>query len=180
MIPALRCSRNVLGCVRAGIGKYKRSFAEAHIQSRLGISYEEFQEHGSSSFPEDICRELSWEIKNHYSQAELIVTGFVGNAPIIVKVSGDSAWECDSFAVIGSGTGIAEASLYHRDQSFFTKLDRSIYQVYEAKRLAEKAPSVGRMTVLYAVAPGEMRAMYVEGFRGSEARRVTPQGYQPW
>ena len=156
---------DVLVCVRNGIGEYKRLFADAHIKSRLGISYEEFQRHGSSSFPKDVYNEVSWEVKNHYSQTELIIAGYVGGAPMIVKVTADSAWECDDFAVIGSGTGIGEASLFQRSQSFSTSLDKSIYQVYEAKRLAEKAPSVGKNTMLFVVSPGEIQAMYAEGFQ---------------
>src|SRR5207249_4514755 len=107
-----------------------------------------------SSLPDDLYREIFWEIKTHYSQAELIVAGFVGDAPLIVKVASDSVWECDDFADVGSGTGIGEASLFHREQNFLHPLELTLYHVYEAKRLAEKAPSVGKRTKLFVARSG--------------------------
>src|SRR5207302_1582890 len=84
-----------------------------------------------SSLPDDLYREIFWEIKTHYSQAELI-----------------------DFAVVGSGTGIGEASLFHREQNFLHPLELTLYHVYEAKRLAEQAPSVGKRTKLFVARSG--------------------------
>jgi hypothetical protein len=117
---------NILQAVRNGVGNYKRSFAESHIRSRLGISYEEFMNAGKVFLAEDIHREICWEIKNRYSQAELIVAGFLpAGYPVILKVSGDSVIECDDFAVIGSGTSIAEATLFQRSKNM--QLPRDCY-----------------------------------------------------
>jgi len=73
--------------------------------------------------------------------------------PVIFKISGDTAWSCEHFGVIGSGTDIGESSLYYREQSMAHPINRTIYQVYEAKRLGEKAPGVGKKTNLLLVRP---------------------------
>jgi len=117
---------DVLGIIRRAIGYYKEGLAEAHIHGRLGISYQEFRLRGKSELPDELYRDLCSEIKNHYSDAELIIAGFIDRKPNIFKVSGDTVWSCDSFAVIGSGTLIAEASLFHRQQSFMNGKDRTL------------------------------------------------------
>jgi len=156
---------DVLSIIRRAIGYYKEGFAEAHIQGRLGISYQEFRLRGKSELPDELYRDLLSEIRNHYSDAELIITGFIDGKPNIFKVSGDSVWSCDSFAVIGSGTLIAEASLFHRQQSFMNGRDRTLYCVFEAKRLAEKAPGVGKVTQIFVVRPDHTLEMVQgEGF----------------
>jgi hypothetical protein len=144
----------LLPALRDGVGAYKRMFADAHIRSRIGISYDEFMSKGSTFLSEDVHRELCWEIKTHYSQAELIVAGFCGQWPVLLKVSGDSVCECDDFAVVGSGTPVAESSLLHRSQNMHNSIDLTVYQVYEAKRLAEKSPGVGKVTKLAVFFPG--------------------------
>lgn len=144
---------DILRSLRAGIGAYKRQFAEGYIQSRLGMSYDEFYERGRSRIAEDVYREISFEIKNHHSGAELIVAGFLFGNPVIFKIGSDTAWSRDDFAVIGSGTTLAEWSLFHRNQSFLNSRVATVYNVYEAKRLAEKDPHVGRGTQLSIARP---------------------------
>ncbi len=85
--PEIENSADAPTRIRNGIGQYKRRFAETHCQSHLGISYAEFRKSGRTAFPEDLYREVAWEIKNHYSQTELIIAGFVHASPIIIKVA---------------------------------------------------------------------------------------------
>jgi len=144
----------VLRMLRQGIGLYKRAFAEAHLQSRMGMTYQDFKTDGKAILPSDLYREVFWEIKRHSSDAELIVCGFLRGSPRIFKVSQDTVWYCDDFAVIGTGTAIGESSLYFRSQSPITDFETTVYQVYEAKRLAENAPGVGKKTILLALRPG--------------------------
>ena|SRR6266481_2689188 len=113
-----------------------------------------------------IRREISWEIKNHNSGAELIVVGYLSGSPRIFKVSGDLVWSCDDFAVIGSGTYIAESTLSIRGQSSFTNLETTIYSVYEAKRMAENVLTVGKKTILFILRPGSgMTSLTDTGFK---------------
>src|SRR5262249_12921976 len=129
--------------------------AEAKLQSELGISYEEFRQTGKSSFPEDLYRDLLWEIRNHRSGAELIVSGFISGYPRIFKISGDVVWPCNDFAVIGSGTFNGESALRWREQSSTQNLETTIYNVWEAKRLSENVPGVGKKTILLIMRPNQ-------------------------
>jgi hypothetical protein len=143
---------DLLQALRNGVGVYKRALAGAYIRSRIGLSYDEFIKDGKAFLSEDVHREMRWEIKNQYSCAELIVAGFCP-WPVILKVSGDIVINCDDFAVVGTGTTVAESSLLHRSQNMQNSIDLTIYQVYEAKRLAEKAPGVGKTTKLAVFRP---------------------------
>src|ERR1017187_2023860 len=44
----------LLPALRDGVGAYKRMFADAHIRSRIGISYDEFMSKGSTFLSEDV------------------------------------------------------------------------------------------------------------------------------
>jgi hypothetical protein len=160
----------ILNRLRRAIGGYKLRFAEAYVQGRLGISYDEFRRKGRNALPDELFRELSYEIKNHFSNAELIVAGFLETKPIVFKISADSVWFCEDFAVIGSGTQIAEAALFNREQTFTRGKNQSLYCVYEAKKLAEKAPGVGKKTNLYIVHPDRsVDAVLPPGFQVLDA-----------
>ena len=158
------CSADVMSRLRIGIGQYKHDFAESHIQSKLGISYAEFRSTGKASLPVDLYRDLSWEIRNHSSGVELIVIGFINVKAAIFKVSGDVAWPCDDFAVIGTGTGLGEASLFYREHHMLCSLETTLYHVYEAKRMAEKAPYVGKATMLFLLRPGGKLEMVADRY----------------
>jgi hypothetical protein len=160
----------ILDRLRDALGVYKARFADAHLRSRMGMTYEEFHREGRTALPEELFRELSYEIKAHYSSVELIIAGFITAKPVIFKISSDSVWFCEDFAVIGAGTQIAEAALFNREQSFMTGRNRSLYCVYEAKKLAEKAPGVGKKTRLYIVHPDQsMESLESPGFQVLDA-----------
>jgi hypothetical protein len=142
---------DVRKALRKGIGEHKRTIADAHIQAKLGISYGEFKKSGKTWIPDDVFRDLLWEIRAQLTGDELIVSGFIKATPYIFKVSDDKVIACHDFAVIGSGTALGEASLFQRSQNLSDGLYKTIYQVYEAKRLAERAEGVGEKTQLMVV-----------------------------
>jgi hypothetical protein len=169
--------------LRRAIGRYKSEFADAHVQSRLGISYDAFRKTGRKTLPDDLFNQVSAEIRLHYSCAELIVAGFQ-QGPVMAKISSDIVWSCDDFAVIGSGTLLAESSLYHREQTFLYDLNTTLYNVYEAKRLAEKESNVGKKTCIYIVRPGlpTVQSLTPEGFKNLEKcfAKFGPQIVRPF
>jgi 20S proteasome alpha/beta subunit len=139
----------LLKLIRACVGDYRLDFAEDYLQSTLAISYADFRKKGKAELPEDLRGEIFREIKAHRSGVELIVLGFFRDgAPVLVKVSWEKVWRCHDFAVIGTGTGLAEAALFQRSQHILHPLHATVYQVYEAKRLAEKAVGVGKRLAL--------------------------------
>lgn len=165
-------ARQVLKTLRRGLALYKREIAEFHLESRLGITYQEFRSTGRNTLPEDLNKEIYRELKDYRSGAELLVVGFVptingGGWPVMYKVQDDEVWACEHFGVIGSGTDIGESALYYRQQMIFNILNQTIYNVYEAKRLGENAPGVGRqteMTILRAISDGSPQVEVVTRF----------------
>lgn len=137
-----------LQCLRECLGKLKHGIAETLVQGRLGVSYEDFLCSGKEWFSEEVFSSLNLEIAQTKTGVEMIVSGFFNSEPVIAKISDDDVVLEDHFSTIGSGSYIAEASLYSREQSKWTSRNTTLYQLYEAKRLGEKAPGVGRQTFL--------------------------------
>jgi hypothetical protein len=54
----------------------------------------------------------------------------------------------EDFAVAGEGAYLAQASLLNRGQFNMKEFEESVYAVWEAKKFAEGAPSVGPATSL--------------------------------
>jgi len=151
VLPLLQKMGDVSKALRKALGEHKRTLADAHLQAKLGISYGEFQNSGKGWIPDDVFREMLWEIRNQTARDELIVSGFIKAVPYIFKLSNDGVVTCHDFAVIGSGAYLGEASLFQRSQNSNDPFNKTIYQVYEAKRLAERAEGVGEKTQLIVV-----------------------------
>jgi len=153
--------------LRDALGIHRKAMADAHTKATLGIAYEEFRKKGKSAWPEDLHRRVSWDIHNHPASVELIVLGFFPNGnPALVKISANRVWACDTFAVIGSGTPIAESALFQRSLDIHDAPENTIYHVYEAKRLAENEPNVGKRTIMMVLKRGKPGELVTEtGFK---------------
>jgi hypothetical protein len=79
----------------------------------------------------------------------LILIGIVKGTFQLYKLQRGSITECSNFAAIGTGAIIAEPVLYQRELQIYTDAERAVYIVYEAKRLGETAPGVGKRTNLF-------------------------------
>jgi hypothetical protein len=97
-------------------------------------------------FPESV----TWSLVNMRPEVELLIVGYVGGTSLeprhrlrLFKYSRGLVFSCDNHAAIGSGTAIAEAALAQRDHSELWNLPRTVYVVYEAQRLGQRAPGVG-------------------------------------
>jgi 20S proteasome alpha/beta subunit len=91
---------------------------------------------------------------------ELLITGFIGEEPIIVPVvfneKGKLAVAVSStFSAIGSGANIATVLLNCRNYAAHEGYEKATYMVYEAKRFSEKAEGVGPKTHLVWFSPGK-------------------------
>ena len=134
----------------------KRRIASAYTSRTLGMSYEEFV--SSSAFGTDTFdRHLSVIAKNPLG-VDMIIGGFF--RPKTQQPA--PAWEpflCDlrdgeinrvtNFSLIGSGAYTAEPALHARGQTSNASLPDTVYNVYEAKRLGEASPHVGKDTRLF-------------------------------
>ena len=122
----------------------KHKVADELVSNRFGVSYQQFLASGKASFPDDIFRETIAEVGRTSLDCWLIVLGFHHSDPMLYRISDMGTVEtCQNFAAIGSGSYIAEASLFQRSQRSTNDLGTTIYNVYEAMRLGAIAPGVG-------------------------------------
>ena len=164
--------------MRIAISVMKHRFADAHVGARLGIDYRKFQKTGRQALPDDLYRQTAWDISAHRLEVELIVAGFLPGQdqerePVIVKLSEEEVTTCDTFAAIGSGALLANASLMQRDYSSIATIEYATYLAYEAKRLGERAPGVGRETNIMVMVDGPSGSTFRELFRDQLATLET-------
>lgn len=90
-------------------------------------------------------------------EAELLIFGFPPadalHPSAIFKMAWNEIEGSRHFACIGAGASAAEQALHSREQRDSYEVMQSLYNVYEAKRFAELAPSVGRKTHLMVMEP---------------------------
>jgi hypothetical protein len=142
--------------LRVPIDIFRKRAAQRFTQSRYAVSREEFMENGRAWFGEQLFREALLDMRSYVEQEEkqvqLLLVGNDGEGFLaIYKYSCGELWECDGFAAIGSGETIAEAALYLRGIVETHPLAYVAYAVYEAKRLGEITPGVGRLTTMSVV-----------------------------
>src|SRR5947209_16588899 len=76
----------------------------------------------------------------------LIVFGFIQEAPNIFRIEEDGEiHHCQNFSAIGTGSVIAHTALYQREQKGDSSIEETLYNLYEASRLARIAPGVGEI-----------------------------------
>lgn len=169
---------NALSLVRAALNKRKLEMAEECIRGKFGISYTEFMATGKSRLPDDQFRSATTEVELLKNDAELIIVGFPLGFSMLIKTEGTYAAIKEDFAVAGEGGYLAQASMLHRAHNSLESLDRSLYCVYEAKKFAEGAPSVGRSTSVITMSKdGVLRFMNHKGrqFLDATYEKLGPQ-----
>jgi hypothetical protein len=114
-----------------------------------GITFNEFVAAGGP-LDSGVGAEIMDEVNEARLKIELIVAGFLPDTmsgminPIIIKVTEKGVNTFKNFLCIGVGTVPAEHALYRREQSELLRLDQTIYNLFEAKKMAEIAPGSGR------------------------------------
>lgn len=125
----------------------KHALANEYISAKYGISYDEFRQYGKERFPELTLRIEYEAISRLELNAKLIIAGFTGNSPNIC-VAGPDVQLYNDWAVIGEGQYLASPIFSQRDHNPFRPLMRTLYVVYEAKKMAENVASVGEYTAI--------------------------------
>jgi hypothetical protein len=143
---------NVLSVVRAALNERKKEKIDEFTHGRYGMPYQDFLNIGKEKLPSDLHREAVMSIADITLRASCIIAGFMGRFPTIVETTDRcTAHIREDFATIGEGAFLAQAALLQREQSEVCSLPSTIYQVYEAKRYAERVTSVGPNTLLTVV-----------------------------
>jgi hypothetical protein len=141
---------NIVPLVENIIRERREQKLDHFTQSRYSVSFEEFMKHGKERFPSDIFHADVYSISRIEIEAELIIAGFLDDGmPMLLQTDRfGSVKIMDHFATVGEGAFLAEASLLQRQHHEISPIEKTIYNVYEAKRHAERVPSVGKETVL--------------------------------
>jgi hypothetical protein len=146
-------SHNVFDAMKQAGSIFREKLADEITRKNLSVSLEYLRKN-KSKFPAAKVLQTYTQISEIDSGAELIVCGFTGtNHQIFVVEKDCTVTHRDNFACIGTGAYIAEPALFQRRQNLGMPLVRTLYQVYEAKRLGEIAEGVGQYTVMLAIAP---------------------------
>jgi hypothetical protein len=161
---------NVLDRLREPLGIIKRRQAEAYVQRKMAVSYQEFCDSGEKWFGTANAARHHGVIEDNQLGVDLIFIGFIGPRAILCELKSGEIEVCTNFSMIGSGAYTAEPALHARKQKFSTLVEDTVYNVYEAKRYGENSPSVGLETVLYIFTPPP------QGERHIRAKRVTDAG----
>lgn len=158
--------------------EHKRALTDEYIKQTLGISYQEFLDR-ASTLPQEVVAQKLKEISGIRLGAALILAGFIEvtrqerktneNLPYLFVVDDQDNHQDvvrveDGFAVIGSGSYMAIPALHQREQDDEKGLMETIYNVYEAKRLAEVVPGVGETTSIDIIQPGGMWTLSDAGY----------------
>jgi hypothetical protein len=170
---------NVLDEMKIPAQTYKAALADDYIKQTLGIDYNYFLQYGKERLPEELFRDKLDEVSRIELGASLIIAGFAKCEKIGPYNSGLQPFLCvvedtedhkdvvrleNDFATIGSGTYVASAALFHREQHWERPLLYTIYSVFEAHRFSNKVPGVGYAMSIDVLEPGGIRSLSDAGY----------------
>jgi hypothetical protein len=142
---------NLLELLRQPPQEMRRMLADSYTRHALAISYEEFLD-PDTAISKDMRRGMELEIGQQQIEAELVLMGVVDRHLVVAKYLNGVVSIEEDFAAIGSGSPLAESFLFLRSQNRASPLAETIYAVYEAKRIGELAPGVGKTTHIFVMA----------------------------
>jgi len=136
--------QNIVHKLSEAAATHKKKLTERHVSLKLGISFERFLTHGEREVSADVRNQLWYEIRHLDFGCEMLVSGFGNGMPLVFKIDNEgTVTRVEHFAAIGTGASVAEAVLYQRKQQVTTELNQTLYNVYEAFRMASQiAPAV--------------------------------------
>ena len=148
----------IVGAFRIAFERYVQELARNTILGKYGHNISSWKEAGLKEFGPDEFARINQLIERLYTGVDFLVYGFEPSGqPHIFRICEDftqgdirlriEPHDDDGLAVIGSGTMAALSGLLRKPIPK-DDLYQAIYRVCEAKLLAEKAPGVGKGTVL--------------------------------
>jgi len=134
--------------VRAGA---KHFAIRQHVAEGYGFTYDELLA-SKNHFARTIREKLAATVDSlSLPSQELIFVGWISDRFILVSYWDGQVYCEDNHLASGSGADHARMVLQTRGHKAFTRLDRVVYQAYEAQRVGSQARDVGsdaRMSVL--------------------------------
>lgn len=129
--------------------QYKRKLIDEYVRLNWGVSYDDYLAGALNNLPQDTLSGLAQQIAAIRLRCQLILTPFVNGQPKLFTVEDDGTTiQHDNFAVIGSGSWIAQSNMLLRQHLDTDSLARTLYCVHESKHLSESETSVGPKTLM--------------------------------
>lgn len=140
---------NIVRVVQSALRERLKEKRDEYAYGEYSRGYDEVMSNGKAIFPEGVYNKFVHESSNIDLGAELIIAGFVNNDEFIIvtTLSGEVKLPTD-FSCIGEGEYLAQASLLRREYMDIRNIGVALYQVYEAKRAAERVNSVSELTLI--------------------------------
>lgn len=151
---------------------HKKKLCERYVEQRLGMDFERFLTKGAKELTSEIRNQVLHRLSELEFGCELLLLGFSDNDPFIFEINQDGEVQHDNFGAIGTGSVIAKSILYQRRQYMNQTIPSTLYNLYEASRLARIAPGVGEITE-FAVMQRKVEEQSV-----NPVRMTTPAGIQ--
>ncbi|MFI5086759.1 MAG: hypothetical protein ACHP7I_00035 [Terriglobales bacterium] len=175
---------NLIDHLRKPAHLQKEKLVEEYLRQTYAFDREYFYGAGSTALPQTFVSTVTENISRIKLDGSLIIAGFMDEIDFdsgevypcpflavvdeVTDVSGTQEYvrlEYE-FAAIGSGQYTALSSLYRREQHSGNSLRRSLYKVYEANRLSENVPGVGKKYI-------DMYVLHSDG----HVEELTQDGY---
>jgi hypothetical protein len=137
---------DTLDKLRESVTVQKKRLADELVSGQLGMSYEDFLNSGKQKLPDDLLREIAYEVKHLTLDCSILVVQLSGGVSRLFKIHPSGMVEiCCNFAAVGTGMWLAELMLFFREHDEDVHLKLGMYHVYEAMRFGSRAPGVGTM-----------------------------------
>jgi len=148
--------------LRAPAHLQKEKLVDEYLRQSYAFDRNYFYGDGAQHLPETFITKVAFDIERIKLDASLLICGFldetnfadnsVSARPFLGLIdeyqSASSSQEYvrieTEFAAIGSGSYTALSTLYRRSQESTDSLSKTIYNIWEANRLSESVPGVGK------------------------------------
>jgi len=171
---------NLADHLRKPAHQQKKNLVDAYLQQTYAFDRDYFYGEGATKLPDTFISKVTADIERIKLEGSLIIAGFmketdfstgtVWNVPFLSLV--DEAQSAlgtleGEYAAIGSGTYTALSTLYRREQSSDDYLEETLYNVYEANRLSEQVPGVGKnfLAIYVLHESGAVKEMTEAGYK---------------
>jgi hypothetical protein len=171
---------NAFDALNAVVGVHKNNLCQRRSQEKFGIDYERLLTKGQEEIPLEARERFFYDLEKLDPGFEVIIFGFSRELPLVFVVDGYDVQSCsETFATIGSGAVIAETVLYQRKQEVGLHLDHTLYNVYEAFKLATgAAPGVGAEFAMGIASPSNNEKRMEHQFINDEGKKVLEDAFQ--
>jgi ATP-dependent protease HslVU (ClpYQ) peptidase subunit len=153
----------IAGVVKNSYASLKKDRAEETIlKPMLGVDFAQFQSLISQTASSQILQQFVGLIIQHNLQLDLLVVGVDDSGTHLYIVSHPgvlSPMDTIGFIAIGSGGLHAAVRMSLGKHTKAASLIETVHSVYEAKRAAEVAPGVGRLTDMAIIKDGKVAAV---------------------